>query len=290
VRDGQTGTLVAARDAMALAHAIRAYLRDAELRRRHGAEGRQRVLRDFRPEVVRATLHQEYLRLLHTAMERGTLYLRWGKRLFDVLASAAALVMLAPALLFLGLLVRLFLGSPVLFRQVRTGRHGWRFTIVKFRSMTDERDGAGALLSDTQRLTRLGRFLRATSLDELPELINVLKGEMSLVGPRPLLPRYDSVYSERERRRFDVRPGITGWAQINGRNDLAWDDRLACDVWYAESCSFRLDVKILLLTVIKVLRRDNVAVDPGMTFGALDEERRRQGKDEMSRNGLPSIP
>jgi lipopolysaccharide/colanic/teichoic acid biosynthesis glycosyltransferase len=205
---------------------------------------------------------------------RPTLYRRYGKRLFDIVVSAAALLVLAPLLLLLAILVRCFLGAPVLFRQRRSGLGRRPFTLCKFRSLTDERGADGELLSDSQRLTRFGRLLRLSSLDELPELWNVLKGDMSLVGPRPLLPRYDSYYTERELRRFDLLPGITGWAQINGRNDLAWDDRLACDIRYVESCSFGLDLKILFLTVIKVLRRDNIQADPGATFGALDEERR----------------
>jgi lipopolysaccharide/colanic/teichoic acid biosynthesis glycosyltransferase len=139
--------------------------------------------------------------------------------------------------------------------------------------MTNACDENGNLLSDSQRLTRFGNFLRSTSLDELPELWNVVIGEMSLVGPRPLLPRYNSSYTERESRRFELLPGITGWAQINGRNDLAWDDRLECDVHYVERLSFLLDLKILMLTVVKVMRRDNVEVDPERTFGNLDEER-----------------
>ena len=205
-----------------------------------------------------------------------THYRRWGKRLFDVLVGAGALTLLSPVLLLLAFLIRLLLGCPVLFRQVRSGLGQQQFTILKFRTMTNERDPSGALLPDTRRLTPFGRFLRSTSLDELPELLNVLQGRMSLVGPRPLLPRYDAYYSKRELHRFELPPGITGWAQINGRNDLAWDDRLACDVWYVQSCSLALDLKILFLTVIKVLRRANVQVDPGMTFGALDEERRGQ--------------
>ncbi|HYT87722.1 MAG TPA: sugar transferase [Gemmataceae bacterium] len=209
----------------------------------------------------------------------STFYRRHGKRLLDVLVSAMALVILAPVLLLLAVLVRGFLGSPVLFRQTRSGRDRRPFTILKFRTMTNACDATGKLLPDTERLTRFGRFLRRTSLDELPELLNVLKGEMSLVGPRPLLPRYDAYYSEPEARRFDLLPGITGWAQINGRNDLAWDDRLACDVWYAESYSLLLDLKILFLTIIKVIRRDNIQVDPGLTFGALDEERRQRAAE-----------
>jgi lipopolysaccharide/colanic/teichoic acid biosynthesis glycosyltransferase len=212
----------------------------------------------------------------------STFYRQRGKRVFDVLVSTAALVSLAPGLLLLALLVRTCLGSPVLFRQQRSGRGRRPFTILKFRTMTNECDASGNLLPDSQRLTRFGRFLRKTSLDELPELLNVLKGEMSLVGPRPLLPRYDSYYSEREMKRFDLLPGLTGWAQINGRNDLAWDDRLACDAWYADVYSFALDLKILFLTVVKVIRRDNIQADPGLTFGALDEERRQRGAEIRS--------
>ncbi len=202
-------------------------------------------------------------------------YRRFGKRLLDLVVSAAALLLLAPVLLLLALLVRIFLGVPVFFRQERSGLGGRTFTILKFRTMTSARDAAGNLLPDSRRLTRFGRFLRGTSLDELPELVNVLGGRMSLVGPRPLLPRYNPVYSERERTRFAVPPGITGWAQVNGRNDLPWDARLECDAWYAEHCSLALDLKILGVTVVQVLRREHVQVDPGLTFPSLDEARAR---------------
>jgi lipopolysaccharide/colanic/teichoic acid biosynthesis glycosyltransferase len=206
-------------------------------------------------------------------VRQHSFYRRYGKRLFDVLLGGTALVLLAPVMAVLALLVRLNLGSPVLFRQRRPGRDERTFTILKFRTMTDACDTAGEPLPDSERLTRFGRFLRATSLDELPELLNVLKGEMSLVGPRPLLPRYGPYYTPRERQRFEVLPGITGWAQVNGRNDLPWDDRLEHDVWYAGHCSLALDLKILLVTVVKVLRRDNVQVDTGQGFPALDVER-----------------
>jgi lipopolysaccharide/colanic/teichoic acid biosynthesis glycosyltransferase len=209
-------------------------------------------------------------------MERDSMYRRWGKRCFDVIASLLLLVLLAPLLTLLALLVRVFLGGPVLFRQVRSGKNRQAFTIVKFRTMTDARDAAGALLPDGERLTRLGRFLRATSLDELPELWNVLKGDMSLVGPRPLLRQYDAYYSERELRRFDLLPGITGWAQINGRNEVAWDQRLEFDAYYADHHGFWFDMKILCLTVVKVVRRDNVHVDTDRAETAMDEERRQR--------------
>lgn len=194
-------------------------------------------------------------------------------------------MVLSPLLVLLAVLVRCLLGGPVLFRQERTGIHKQSFTILKFRTMTNACDANGNLLSDSQRLTRFGNFLRSTSLDELPELWNVVVGDMSLVGPRPLLPRYNSSYTERESKRFELLPGITGWAQINGRNDLAWDDRLECDVHYVEKLSLGLDLKILLLTIVKVLRRDNVEVDPERTFGNLDEERAA-----MSTNGCAVPP
>ena len=184
---------------------------------------------------------------------RSTFYRRRGKRILDLAVSAAAIAIFAPLLCFLALLVRMFLGSPVLFRQARGGFQQRLFTMIKFRSMTDGRDAAGNLLPDTKRLTRLGSFLRATSLDELPELINVLRGEMSLVGPRPLLPQYGPWYTATEAKRFDVLPGITGWAQINGRNALSWDERFEYDVQYVENCGLLFDLKILVLTLGKVL-------------------------------------
>ena len=174
------------------------------------------------------------------------------KRVFDLTVTCAGLLCIWPLMLVLMLLVRIKLGSPVIFRQQRPGLHGKTFVIYKFRTMTDKRDAGGNLLSDAERLTGFGKFLRNSSLDELPELFNVLKGEMSLVGPRPLLMRYLPYYTERERLRFTVLPGITGWAQINGRNEATWDRRLAYDIWYVENRSFRLDVKILFLTFFRV--------------------------------------
>lgn len=181
------------------------------------------------------------------------------KRLFDVVVSAAALILLALPLAVLIVLVRRRLGSPVFFRQIRPGLHGKPFEMVKFRTMTDERDANGALLPDAVRLTPFGRFLRSTSLDELPELWNVLKGEMSLVGPRPLLMEYLPLYSAEQARRHEVRPGITGWAQVNGRNTVAWEDKFKLDVWYVENRSIFLDIRILWLTVRKVIMRDGIS-------------------------------
>ncbi len=184
------------------------------------------------------------------------------KRVFDFVAASLALLLLALPLLALAWLIRHKLGSPVLFCQVRPGLHGRPFTMVKFRTMTDERGPDGALLPDVQRLTPFGRFLRASSLDELPELWNVLKGEMSLVGPRPLLMEYLPLYTPEQARRHEVRPGITGWAQVNGRNAISWADKFALDVWYVDHRSLWLDVRILWRTVRKVLVRDGISA-PG---------------------------
>jgi sugar transferase EpsL len=185
-----------------------------------------------------------------------------GKRLFDLAASGIGLLLLSPLLLILAVLVRLRHGSPVFFRQQRPGYLGTPFSLYKFRTMTDARGGDGLLLPDSERLTSLGRFLRATSLDELPELFNVLRGDMSLVGPRPLLMQYLDRYSPEQMRRHDVLPGITGWAQINGRNALTWDDKFRLDVWYVDHRTFWLDLRILLVTFWKTLTREGIS-QPG---------------------------
>ena len=185
-----------------------------------------------------------------------------SKRMMDLILTSAGLVILSPILLLLALLVRLAHGSPVLFSQVRPGYFGRPFKIYKFRTMTDGRDAQGNLLPDAERLTRLGRFLRTFSLDELPELFNVLRGEMSLVGPRPLLMQYLTRYTPEQARRHAVLPGITGWAQVNGRNALTWEDKFRLDVWYVENWSFWLDIKILGMTVGKVVKREGIS-QPG---------------------------
>lgn len=182
----------------------------------------------------------------------------WAKRVLDVAASAFGLVLLAPLLLVIAVVLLAVQGRPVLLRQRRPGRFGQPFVILKFRTMTNEVDAAGNLLPDDQRITPIGRFLRHTSLDELPELYNVLKGEMSLVGPRPLLMRYLNRYSPEQMRRHEVRPGITGWTQVNGRNALSWDEKFALDLWYVENQTLWLDFKILLLTVWKALKREGI--------------------------------
>ena len=201
------------------------------------------------------------------------------KRLFDWTGSFLLLLILAPILVILALVVRCNLGAGVIFRQTRPGLQGRPFTLYKFRTMTYERDDVGNLLPDGQRLTKLGRFLRSTSLDELPQLFNVLNGEMSIVGPRPLFMKYLSYYTEQERKRHSVRPGITGWAQIHGRNFLPWDERLALDVWYAENRTLLLDIKILVKTFWQVIQKEGVAPDPDEAEKDLDEERRKRISD-----------
>jgi len=181
------------------------------------------------------------------------------KRLFDIAVAGILLVILAPLILAVALLVRIKLGSPVVFRQVRPGLGGRPFTMFKFRSMRDATDAQGKPLPDEQRLTQFGRMLRASSLDELPSLWNVLKGEMSMVGPRPMLMEYLPLYNERQFRRHDVLPGVTGWAQVNGRNNIAWERKFELDVWYVENRSFLLDMKIIVLTVLKIMSRDGIA-------------------------------
>jgi sugar transferase EpsL len=180
------------------------------------------------------------------------------KRMFDFSIAFMAFVVLLPLLLAIAALVRAKLGAPVFFRQTRPGLHGIPFLMYKFRTLTDEKDKNGTLLPDAYRMTRFGALLRKLSLDELPELINVLKGDMSLVGPRPLLIQYLKRYSTDQARRHDVKPGITGWAQINGRNSISWPEKFKLDVWYVDNQSFRLDVKILVLTIVQVYKREGV--------------------------------
>jgi sugar transferase EpsL len=187
-----------------------------------------------------------------------TFYHRHGKRIFDLALAIPALVLLAPVMGLVALAVRWRLGAPVLFRQMRPGLHGAPFMLFKFRTMTNERDAAGNLVPNDQRLTRLGRLLRSTSLDELPELWNVLRGEMSLVGPRPLLVEYLPLYSPDQARRHEAMPGITGWAQVSGRNALTWEQKFDLDVWYVDHRSFLLDLRILLMTVWKVCKREGI--------------------------------
>lgn len=256
VRDGVTGWLVAVGDVQALATALREALEDPVAARHRGAAGRRRVEEHFRPDDVQqrwAELYDELFRWRLLSSQHPE------KRLFDVLVAGAGLTVLSVPLLMLALLVRWKLGSPVLFNQVRPGLGGQPFTMYKFRTMTDERGPDGELLPDGQRLNRFGRLLRSTSLDELPGLFNVLKGDMSLVGPRPLLMEYLPLYTPQQARRHEVRPGVTGWAQVNGRNALSWQEKFELDVWYVEHRSLSLDLRILWMTVLKVLRREGIS-------------------------------
>ncbi len=197
------------------------------------------------------------------------------KRLLDILISLTALVVLSPVLLATALLVRVKLGSPVIFHQERPGYHEKIFKLCKFRTMTDARGADGALLPDEQRLTRFGKMLRSTSLDELPELWNILKGDMSLIGPRPLLVRYLPYYTKEERRRHDVRPGLTGLAQVNGRNALGWETRFAYDLEYVDHLTFGMDLKIVFLTAAKVVKRSGTLSGADQVVADFDEYRKK---------------
>ncbi|MGL5741954.1 MAG: sugar transferase [Legionella sp.] len=187
------------------------------------------------------------------------------KRIFDIVIAFSLLILLSPILLITALLVRYHLGFPLFFRQERPGLDGKPFIMIKFRTMSDARDASGTLLPDEGRLTAFGKFLRSVSVDELPELWNVLKGQMSLVGPRPLLMKYLPLYNEEQKRRHNVKPGITGWAQINGRNALTWEDKFKLDVWYVNNQYIWLDIKIIFLTIKKVLVRDGITSEGNVT-------------------------
>lgn len=213
------------------------------------------------------------------------------KRLFDLFLTIPAIIVLSPVFLVLAVLVLIYHGRPIFFRQQRPGKDGKPFMLRKFRTMTDARDKSGSLLPDGERLTKAGRFLRSTSLDELPELINVLKGDMSLVGPRPLLMKYLDLYTPFQARRHEVLPGITGWAQINGRNMISWEQKFEYDIYYVDNHTVWFDIKILVLTVIKVLRREDISSlshataeeftgNTGRTKGGEDEYNEKCGNGE----------
>jgi sugar transferase EpsL len=198
------------------------------------------------------------------------------KRVLDIVLSLIGLLLVSPVFIVLTLLIRAKLGSPVFFKQIRPGMDTKPFEMIKFRTMTNEKDEHGDLLPNEKRMTKFGMFLRSSSLDELPELINVLKGEMSLVGPRPLLMDYLPYFSEKQNRRHDVKPGITGWAQVNGRNAIGWDKKLELDVWYVENRTFWLDVKIILMTIMKVLKRDGITHEGHVAMPRFDEHVKQQ--------------
>lgn len=194
------------------------------------------------------------------------MYAKYIKRPLDFFLSLLALIVLSPLLLFLAILVRVKLGAPVIFQQKRPGKNEKIFTMYKFRTMTDEKDEEGNLLPDEARLTKFGKLLRSTSLDELPELFNILKGDMSFVGPRPLLVEYLPLYNEEQKQRHNVRPGLTGWAQVNGRNAISWEEKFTFDVFYVRHITLILDVKILCLTVLNVLKHEGISSENSMTM------------------------
>lgn len=191
---------------------------------------------------------------------------KYIKRILDIISSLLAIIILSPLLAVTAVLVKTKLGSPVLFRQERPGKDEKIFTLMKFRTMTDERDENGELLPDEVRLTKFGKFLRSTSIDELPELFNILKGDMSVIGPRPLLVEYIPRYNEHQHRRHEVRPGLSGWAQVNGRNTVSWEDKFDMDVHYVDNYSFAMDVKILFMTVLNVLKKEGISSETSATM------------------------
>ncbi len=258
VAHDKTGVLVPVHDAPALADSIIAYLLQPERRRAHGPAARTMVEARFSRQTVWSALGDFYAELRSAQPARQQLTQRMLKRSLDVLVSAAALLLLAPVMAAVAIAVRVKLGGPVLFRQQRPGLAGRAFTMVKFRTMLDATGADGKPLPDGDRLTSFGKLLRSTSLDELPELWNVLRGDMSLVGPRPLLMEYLERYTPEQARRHEVRPGVTGWAQVNGRNALSWEDRFRCDVWYVEHRSLSLDLRIIARTLALVVRRTGV--------------------------------
>jgi lipopolysaccharide/colanic/teichoic acid biosynthesis glycosyltransferase/glycosyltransferase involved in cell wall biosynthesis len=263
--DGRTGLVVPIGDVSALVNATGSLLDDPLKRAAMGIAGQKWVSREFDGEKVRAAIVTEYQQMLKGASAQGGFRAAqsgWRyavKRALDLIIVGMFLPLILPLLIIIAVLIRISIGGPVLFRQLRPGRYGLPFTLMKFRTMNDDRDAAGQLLPDAQRLTRFGRFLRSTSLDELPELWNVVTGDMALVGPRPLLMQYLERYSNEQARRHDVLPGITGWAQINGRNAISWEKKFALDTCYVDHWSLALDLRILLATLMYALRREGIS-------------------------------
>jgi lipopolysaccharide/colanic/teichoic acid biosynthesis glycosyltransferase len=268
VEAARAGVFVPPGDDRALAETVLSLSADRQLTADMGRRARAYVVEHFDRQQQANDFAALLKRLTASRQRRFSVlsYRRAGKRLLDLSLTLPALIVLAPLFLLLALLVRVKLGSPILFRQRRPGINGRAFTLLKFRTMTDARDKDGRLLPDAERLTRFGRFLRATSLDELPELFKVLKGDMSLVGPRPLLMEYLDRYTPEQARRHEVKPGLTGWAQVNGRNALAWEDKFKLDVWYVDRVSFWLDMKILVLTLIRLIKREGISAEGHATM------------------------
>jgi len=259
VVNGGTGLLAPPRSGTALAKAVSALLDNPDLAQSMGAAGRERAVRLYDQRSVQGRFVGAIEGALKKNTEKTSAKVRRIERFFDLAVSGGALIVVAPLLGLIAAVIRLTLGASPLFVQSRVGIKERAFAFYKFRTMTEARDQAGNLLADEQRLTALGRFLRSTSLDELPQLWNVLKGDMSLVGPRPLLPEYLSRYTAFQRRRHEVKPGITGWVQVNGRNSLTWEQKFELDVWYVDHRSLWLDAKILWMTVLQVLRREGIS-------------------------------
>jgi len=207
------------------------------------------------------------------------MYAKYIKRTLDLILSLMALIVLMPLMIIIGILVRINLGSPIIFKQKRPGKNEKIFTLYKFRTMTDKRDIDGNLLPDEYRLTKFGKFLRSTSLDELPELINIIKGDMAIVGPRPLLVEYLPYYTEEEKHRHDVRPGLTGLAQVNGRNAISWEEKLKYDTEYIKEISFYSDLKIIFKTIKKTIKRKDIKMGKELQFGKLNVEREKKVVD-----------
>lgn len=271
VEDGVTGLLHAARNADEIADRMVRIACDPALRLRLGANARRRALEHFSNDAITSALVKFYSALLGGRSRGPQRGWRWMvKRVVDMLCAATGLAVLSPVLALTALLIRMTMGGPVLFRQVRPGRYGRPFTLLKFRTMSDARDSEGHLLGDRERLTRLGRYLRACSLDEFPQLWNVLRGDMSLVGPRPLLAEYLERYTPEQARRHEAMPGVTGWAQIKGRNALSWEEKFALDVWYVDNWSLALDLRILLTTIGRVLRRQGITEQGNATMSKFE--------------------
>jgi lipopolysaccharide/colanic/teichoic acid biosynthesis glycosyltransferase len=257
---GETGLLVPPRDGRALAEAVSRLLGNPNLARRMGSAGRQRAVRLYGQQLVQSRFVEVVKDALRAkTLEKRPAEFRRMQSVFEWIISGAVLIVLAPLLGAIAAAIYIAMGSNPIFAQSRIGVNERTFTFYKFRTMSDVRDKTGKLLPDRQRITALGRFLRSTSLDELPQLWNVLQGDMSLVGPRPLLPEYLPRYSAFERRRHEVKPGITGWAQVNGRNDLSWGEKFELDVWYVDHWSPWLDARVLWMTVSQVLRRKGIS-------------------------------
>lgn len=260
VEDGVTGVFHTARNVEEITERMVDMARDPALRCQLGENAKRRAHKEFSKDVLTLELLEFYAKLLSDrsgARQRG--WRERVKRVMDVLCAGGALVLASPVLTIIALLIRLTMGKPVLFRQVRPGRYERPFTLIKFRTMSDRCDASGTLLPDEERLTHVGRLLRRTSVDEFPQLWNVLRGEMSMVGPRPLLMEYLDRYTPEQARRHEVLPGVTGWAQVNGRNAISWEEKFKLDIWYIEHWSQWLDLRILWMTLLKVLRRDGIS-------------------------------